>query len=278
MRATILLILFFPAASFALGVTGHQAVCQIAYDELSMSAREEVDRLISVDPAYDTFAASCLFADGPPRQQTENHYLNVPRSFRAITTNECPMADTCLFPAIENDTKVLTDTNNSDADRLFALKLLGHWLGDIHQPLHISYQDDRGANSIPQTNGEEFSNLHSAWDSDIIEQRVGNDYRQVAAELRAEISDLDRSDWMFDSPVEWANESYQITISRRVEYCTQKLGACWYSKDNMMLNEGEDLREVSITSGYTARHRKTIELRIKQAGIRLAALLNAALQ
>lgn len=278
MRVLALLILLIPRVSFGFGETGHRAVCQIAYDELTPAASSEVSRLIALDPEYDTFADSCLFADGPPRHRTEDHYLNVPRSYRAITTAKCPMADTCLFPAIESDTAVFADTNNSDGDRLLALKMLGHWLGDIHQPLHISFQDDRGANSIWQVGGEENGNLHGAWDFDIVDRQLGADYLQIAAKLHADISARDRSEWMFDSPVEWANESYQITISPKVQYCTEKQGACWYSKNNMMLNPGEAWREVDVTKRYTARHRKTIELRIKQAGIRLAELLNSALE
>lgn len=282
MKATALLIVWMtvliPFVAFGFGEVGHRAVCQIAYDELSPAARGEVDRLIALDTEYDTFADSCLFADGPPRHRAEDHYLNVPRSFRAITTANCPLADTCLFPAIENDTAIFANSNNSDNDRLLALKMLGHWLGDIHQPLHVSFQDDRGANSISQPGGEESGNLHGAWDFDIIDRQLGANYLQIAAKLRADLSDRDRAEWMFDSPVEWANESYQITISAKVQYCTQKQGACWYSKNNMMLNPGEVWREVDITRRYTARHRKTVELRLKQAGIRLAALLDSALQ
>lgn len=278
MRVTALLILIIPGIAFGFGEAGHRAVCQIAYDELTPTTRNEVDRLIALDPEYDTFADSCLFADGPPRHRTEDHYLNVPRSYRAITTSECPLAETCLFPAISNDTAVFANSSNSDGDRLFALKMLGHWLGDIHQPLHVSFQDDLGANNIWQTGGEENGNLHGAWDFDIINRQLGADYLQIAANLRADISDTDRLQWMFDSPVEWANESYQITISSKVQYCTQKQGACWYSRNNMMLNPGEARREVDVTKRYTARHRRTVELRIKQAGVRLAALINLALK
>jgi hypothetical protein len=276
MRSITFLILLLPAVSFGWGQTGHRTVCQIAYDELNPVARVEVDRLIALDPDYDSFNKSCLFADGPPRQRAEDHYLSVPRSAVAITTNACPLADTCILPAIENDTNILADTSNSDADRLFALKLLSHWVGDIHQPMHVSFQDDLGANSVAQKSDD--GNLHSAWDFDIIEQEIGSDFFQIAAELRADISAQDRSQWSFDSSVEWANESFQITISPAANYCTQQQGACWYGPDNMMLNQGEPEREVAITDYYTSTHSRTVKLRLKQAGIRLGALLNRTLQ
>lgn len=278
MRLLLCVICIFPLTAFGWGETGHKTVCQIAYEELTGPARTEVDRLIDLDPDYAAFADSCLFADGPPRIRTEDHYLNVPRSSLSITTGECLMADTCLFPAIRNDTAILADTNNSDGDRLDALKLLGHWVGDMHQPMHVSYQDDRGANSINQKDREEWRNLHGAWDYDIIEQRVGTDFAQVTQALRAQISDDDRSRWMHDSPVEWANESYQITISPTTEYCVLQQGACWYSIDNMMLSGDEPHREIEISDDYMTAQSGIIERRLKQAGIRLGALLNASLQ
>jgi len=278
MRAIAFFIFLLPATTFGWGETGHRTVCQIAYAELTSTARAEVDRLINLDPDYDSFNESCLFADGPPRQRGEDHYINVPRNFRAIATDECPMADSCLFPAIENDIKVLADAGNSDVDRLIALKLLGHWIGDIHQPMHVSFQDDLGANLISQEGDDERGNLHSAWDFDIIDQQIGNDFAQIAIDLRAEIDDGQRSLWKFDGPVEWANESYQITISPAAGYCTIKQDACWYAPDNMMLNRGETRREISITDSYTAIHSVTVRLRLKQAGVRLGAQLNAILQ
>lgn len=53
-----------------------------------------------------------------------------------------------MLTAILNDAKVLSSRDTADIDRLIALKSLGHWVGDIHQPLHVSFEDDRGGNNI----------------------------------------------------------------------------------------------------------------------------------
>src|SRR6202042_1022788 len=60
------------------------------------------------------------------------------------------------------------------AGKLASLKFLGHWVGDIHQPLHVSFEDDRGGNNIAVT-GECGSNLHSAWDTCLVLKAVGED-------------------------------------------------------------------------------------------------------
>jgi hypothetical protein len=83
---------------------------------------------------------------------------------------------------------------------------------------------------------------------------------------------------MFDSSVEWANESYQLVTSPTTGYCVQKQGACWYSVNNMILNRGESKKVVDISGSYVEDHTEIVEQRIKQAGVRLGALLNAVMQ
>lgn len=277
MRNLLLLTLLLPHLVLAWGEDGHRVVCEIAYAELSSPARAEVDRLLAIDPGFDTFAESCLFADAPERIRVIDHYMNVPRSYRAITTAECPMADSCLLPAIRTDSQILLDPRARDEEKLLALKLLGHWVGDIHQPFHVSFQDDRGANSIFVNGTDPEKNLHGVWDYDIFSSNYGNDYRQIATDFRVDINDDERLAWRHDSPVEWANESLQITLSKSAQYCTHKQGACWYTADNMLLSRGETWKQLKISKRYLRRHGPVVRKRLQQAGVRLAAILNRTL-
>jgi len=277
MKNIVYLLVLFPSIALSWGDTGHKVVCELALEELTPAARAEVDRLLELDPDFDTFAESCLFADIEPKVRPLEHFINVPRDARAIVKDDCPMADLCLFTAIKDDSVILASTSNTDTARLEALKLLGHWVGDLHQPLHVSYGDDRGANDIgvqPESCGE---NLHSTWDNCIIDGNTGADYLQISTRLGSEITDNERSLWEFDSPSEWANESYQISISPTVKYCTLQQGACWYSAHNMMLDDGEVERDIMVPGSYISTHRETVDLRLKQAGVRLGALLNRLL-
>lgn len=277
----LLVTLVTPTQANAWGETGHRVVCQIAYDELLPRARDEVDRLLSLDPDFDNFADACLFADFPERIRWRDHFLNVPRSTAAITTDNCPLADTCVLRAIRNDFLLLLNPESSDKERLLALKLLGHWVGDVHQPMHVSFQDDRGANSnfveSELVADPEFSNLHGVWDYLIISYSLGEDFAAIAANLRRSISTEQRAAWRFDSPIEWANESYQITIAPEIRYCVQQQGACWYDQSNMMLDQDEDWRSLAIDEAYLQRHTPAVKQRLQQAGVRLAQLLNRSL-
>ena len=60
--------------------------------------------------------------------------------------------------------------------RSYALRLLIHYVGDVHQPLHSTSRvnaefpaGDRGGNSFPLPNHYAANNLHSVWDSVIYE-------------------------------------------------------------------------------------------------------------
>lgn len=278
MKRLLILLVLAPSFAFAWGETGHRVVCQIAYEELQADARAELDRLLALDSDFDTFADSCLFADTPERIRWQDHFINLPRSTQSVTTADCPLAETCVLSAINSDFLLLLDPQASDKEKLFALKLLGHWVGDVHQPMHVSFQDDRGANSIRVDPGDEDASLHGVWDYAIIAHNLGDDHRQIADDLYGDVSEQQRAAWKHDSPIEWVNESFQITISPAARYCVKKHGACWYSSDNMMLDQGEEWRNLTVAEDYLQLHGPIIKLRLQQAGIRLAQLLNQSLQ
>ena len=276
------LLVMLPGAALAWGETGHRVVCQIAYEELLPEARAELDRLMAQDANYDSFAESCLFADSPERIRWKDHFVNIPRSTRAITTLDCPLEETCVLPSIRNDFLIILDPESTDAEKWLAIKLLGHWVGDVHQPMHVSFQDDRGANSnvietLDFDDDYEDLNLHGVWDYTIIAHNYGDDYQAISNMLRPVITSEQKDAWRFDSPIEWANESYQITISPAARYCVWQQGACWYTQDNMMLDTNEPWHTVQIDVAYLEQHAETVRKRIQQAGVRLAQLLNQSL-
>ncbi len=104
MRRYMLLILLFPGVILAWGDTGHETICQMTFDRLNTAARNEVVRLINLDPNFITFAESCVWPDHPRRRRPE-HFINVPRSYAALAaSNGCnwptPVLRRTVFPAV----------------------------------------------------------------------------------------------------------------------------------------------------------------------------------
>lgn len=275
MKKLLILLLFLPSIASAWGGTGHAIICEIAFQELEDDARNEVIRLINLDDDFDAFSESCSWADRP-RKRAPEHYLNVPRSQVVITADECPLAERCVLTAIRKDLDILSDKSQSDEMRLESLKFLGHWVGDIHQPLHVSYQDDRGANNV-KTEGMCSGSLHGVWDGCLIELVIGSNSTAIANRLRGSVSTTDHLPFTVASPTDWANESYQITTLPETGYCFMKQDGCWYSAQKRQLQDGEPHRHMRIDQDYISLNRETVERRLRQAGIRLGMLLNRAL-
>ena len=204
---TAALLLFSPSA-LAWGGLGHEAICELAFRELDDTARQRVIALIRLDDEFTTFRASCNWADRP-RQRASEHFVNLPRDATGLQGDECPLADECVVSAIKEDFAVLASPNATDEEKLAALKFLGHWVGDIHQPLHAGFRDDRGGNHV-STLGSSCASLHTLWDSCIVEERLGMHPLTIVRELRARITDEQRAEWLASDPVDWANESFAI--------------------------------------------------------------------
>ena len=104
--------------------------------------------------------------------------------------------------------------NASQAQKLASLKFLGHWVGDIHQPLHVSFEDDRGGNGVLVTGECGASNLHAAWDTCLVVKAVGENTGEAATDLLKSISPAKMESWTSTKPMDWANE-FSPSQSRR---------------------------------------------------------------
>src|SRR5262244_1828852 len=69
--------------------------------------------------------------------------------------------------------------SNDDQAKLASLNFLGHWVGDIHQPLHVCFADDRGGNLIRES-GPCVNSLHTVWDTCMIEKKLGTGPQTIA--------------------------------------------------------------------------------------------------
>ena len=175
------------------------------------------------------------------------------------------------------DLAVLSSPSATEQDRLEALKYLGHWVGDVHQPLHVSFEDDRGGNEVGISGGLCSWELHAVWDSCIIEEGLPGDPGTIARNLLEDVTDEDRATWRASRPIDWANESFAISVSPEVGYCVAADSGCWYDAQNQRLDHGEPERTVPIDRAYIEANAPTVGDRLVKAGVRLGSLLNQAL-
>jgi len=279
--------------ALAWGDSGHRTVCEIALRNLTPMARREVDRLLHAHPAIlaanplnAEYGWACTYPDHPaaggPGRRSPEHFVNYARTTLSITGPGCGISTSCVVSAIAADFATLRSSAAGDRQRAEALVYLGHWFGDIHQPLHSSFEDDRGGNEV-NARGQCTSSLHSTWDTCILQSRqLGSGpsidrVRALAATWSGQVTDAERAEWLSSAPWQWTAESYVVTLKPEVGYCVMVAAACQYSATQPVWATGQPRRSVQVDSAYMDMAMPIIQRRITQAGVRLAHRLNLAL-
>jgi hypothetical protein len=160
---------------------------------------------------------------------------------------------------------VLSSSTSTREEKLAALKFLGHWVGDVHQPLHVSFEDDRGGNEISVT-GVCSSNLHSTWDTCLVLQTVGDNISEAATDLLASLTPAQKEQWIASEPRDWAKESFAVAKSAQAKYCAQHGSSC-----------DRPTSDVDVDTAYIDANKGVVREQLTKAGIRLGHLLDMAL-
>lgn len=262
--------------ALAWGGSGHEVVGFIAESFLTPSARQQVDALLAGEPASRrSLAAVSTWADeilSQPAWRAKTatwHYVNVSiREPGYDAARDCPGSD-CVVAQVEEQRHRLADRALLPAVRLEALKFLVHFAGDMHQPIHIGDNKDKGGNSTFIRFQGHTIKLHRMWDSGVLDI-AAFDHRNeedLARELAGAVTPAERSAWEQGDVLAWAGESHVI------------------ARDEVYAEFGTDAPEggnspsspILVTADYADRHVATAEKRLAQAGVRLAFMLNQAL-
>lgn len=250
MRLSVAILALYASSLpvLAWGPIGHRAVGQIAEDRLSASARKAVRGLLG----DETLAEASLWADeirsdSQWRMSAPWHYVNIPdgQTYNRARRDR----DGDVIEALERFVAVLRFDGSSREDKIAALKFIAHFVGDIHQPLHVGRADDRGGNEVRVSWFGRSSNLHRVWDSEVISrQRLSPRSLVRALESR---SPGEVKAWGQDSPMTWVAESMAL---RPLIY---------------------DMSGTGLGRAYLRAAGPVVEQRLLQAGVRFAALLDA---
>lgn len=254
-KKIIFLLLLFcgqAAALFGWGVYGHEVCARIAWEHLSPETKNQVKALLGGD--RDAFVTASYWADRVRHARPESkpwHYVNVPpeRSYEAM--RDCPRGG-CLPWAIEHFTHVLTDPTVALPQKQEALKYTLHFIGDLHQPLHVGYLSDRGGNFVKVQFRGKQTNLHAVWDSLILDFDAMPQEQYIQLLLKR-IGPEQINEWQSGTIEDWLNESRAL------------LGPHVYAGIG-----SEDLR-----GKYSTEALPIVDEQLLKAGVRAAGLLNS---
>jgi len=256
-----LLLVSFNAQAW--GWDGHRLVCAMAQAKLTPEAKVMVDTLLVEGQALKggrlSFAESCLWPDDVKysnhKGTYEQHFINVPDEALTVDLVRDCAALNCIATGIQRALIYLSrpaGSGREKARRAAALRFLGHFIGDLHQPLHIGNASDWGGNKITVLWQGKETNLHALWDYGMLES-MGIKYPDsldflLSVEKTSEHEQL----------IDWFNESLSLARTNA------------YSNDQGNIITSGD----SLGSDYLERNKPVLIARLVLASERLATILN----
>ena len=250
--AAIAICLPSPAAAW--GQLGHRVIGEIAGERISGKTRAELELILGEEDLAEASTWSDEQRSNPAtfwqREAGAYHYVTVPEGQTYAEVS--PPEEGDALTALDRFAATVRDPNASREDKALALKFIIHIVGDVHQPLHTGNGDDRGGNDVRVRWFGNETNLHSVWDTQMIEGKSLS-YTEYATWLDRQIEPADTIAWWEANPQVWIGESTQI-------------------RDTIYPAAGQEMP--SLSYDYQFEHLATAEMRMQQGGVRLAAYLD----
>ena len=167
-------LLLSSISTFAWGPTGHDVVAAIAEQHLSKKAKKEISKLLDgksivyYSSWMDNIQNSPYWENGYDKTKTW-HYANVDKGHTYETMEKNKDGD--VVNGLEMLTKEMKENyaQLTDSMKVDYLKMIVHMVGDLHCPMHAGRLSDRGGNGTKVKWFGQNTNLHSIWDSKMID-------------------------------------------------------------------------------------------------------------
>jgi S1/P1 Nuclease len=249
-----LLLTLATSTAFAWGSNGHRIIGEIADRHLSKKAKKNLQAILG----NESIAISSNWADFIKSDTAMNylgswHYINVKQGLNAKEFENYLTKDTGT-DAFTKLNFIISELKNKSLNlekKQFYLKLLIHFIGDIHQPMHVSRAEDQGGNRIKVHWFNEPSNLHAVWDDKIIEYQKLS-YTEYVANINFVEKNTEK-EWQQQPMHSWFFESYTISAK---------------------LYEGITQPDQKLSYKYNYDHIETLNQQLLKGGVRLAGVLN----
>ena len=290
--STLLFLAAWAGSAGAWGLDGHRVIGEIAWLTLDPATRDKVKALLP-QGRYQTLSEASTWADREARGKKAYawleplHYIDLdPKATQVVVDSlNCPKGN-CVLEAIPRFARVLEDSNATRDARIEALRLIAHFIGDVHQPLHVAFHDSCGGCTVRlQTAGGRMS-LHELWDVELLKEDLQRRYENEDAPEQNDEEIMTK-----DVTPHWRLLARELVEIKTPEVIETKNGVSsdWnpdaippdvdvrtWAAESLRLSQSS-LFQVSgdISDEYVDRAIPTMEARLRKAGLRLAAVLEA---
>jgi hypothetical protein len=250
-----ILLLASPFYLLAWGPTGHRVIAEIARLRLNDTAFKAVKGILGNESMAlaGTWADDFARYDPDYRHTSTWHYINPTPGLNYEQFLYEFKRDTTVnaFTMLNNVAAQLKTGAGTPEEKKFYLRMLIHLVGDAHQPMHVSREEDLGGNLIKVQWFDTPTNIHAVWDKSLIDQQQLS-YTEYVAAINHPSAEQ-QIQWQGQSVADWFYESYKLSekIYDGITQAGQRL----------------DWR-------YNYEHIATVNEQLLKAGIRLAHLLN----
>jgi hypothetical protein len=250
----LFLIFSLPVYSFGWGVLGHRIVGNIAENYLTAKAKKAIHKILGDESmAMASNWADFIKSDNAYRYISSWHYIDFDPGMSKDQIEDYLAKDT----ATDIYTKMnflINELKNKELPvdkKKMDLKLLIHFVGDVHQPFHVGHREDLGGNKIKVTWFNKPTNLHAVWDEQLVDfqQLSYTEYTEAINHTTTE----QRRAWQKQPISDWIVESYQLS---------EKL------YDDIKKSDQK------LSYRYNYDHIQQVNEQLLKAGVRLAGLLN----
>jgi hypothetical protein len=255
-KKLIILCLFFylPFTGMAWGILGHRIIGQIADSYITPAAKMAITKILGNESVAMASNWPDFIKSDPAYNYLSNwHYINFNSGLSMDSMKTYLYTDTATnaYTKINFLVAQLKNKKISQENKILYLRLLIHIVGDVHQPLHVGRLDDQGGNKVKVLWFKEPSNLHTVWDTQLINfQQLS--YTEYATAINHTTIAMCKT-WQQQPLYTWLYESYQIA---------EKIYA--------------DIKEPDqkLDYAYNFKYVATVNEQLLKGGVRLAGLLN----
>ena len=278
--ALLALLALFAAATPAQAYWeyGHESVARIAWEQMRPDTRRQVAALLRQGRLLETpecpvrtieqasVWADCIKPLGDRFAYVYSwHYQNVDVCKPFDLKSACKDGN-CVSAQIERNARLLADPKVPVRERLMALALLVHFMGDLHQPMHAGDHQDLGGNRVAANYGivGGRANLHSIWDGWLAERAISTPPSGPSAIL-AQTSTAERDRIASGTVEEWSREMWGK--ARDLAYKTLVGDPCGAGQ----------VERPTLTEAQVRELIPDVRTDVLEGGIRLARLIDDAL-
>jgi len=249
----LVLLCCYSLPTFAWGPAGHRIVAMIAQQNIKPQTRTRIKQILGNNVSLVSVATYAAAVRDRFPHTYNNHFVDIPKDNTTYDpAHDCavdPEKGDCVLAALERFRAEALNPNESIGRRRFALKFIVHLVGDMHQPLHCSDNDDRGGNDVKVKWFGLDSNLHKVWDSKIIENAELTEQEFVDA-LVTDLTPQEIADLKKGNLLRWALEAHALAKTNayntpaNLELGDDYYDQNWATVDKQLLRGGMRLARV----------------------------------